>query len=61
MAAGVALKVANLGSLVRSAQAPRFSEGSMSQEERLRHFDDPKSALASYYIAKRMDRIAHDP
>lgn len=30
MAAGVALKVANLGSLVRSAQAPRFSEGSMS-------------------------------
>jgi exodeoxyribonuclease V alpha subunit len=27
MAAGVALKVANLGSLVRSAEAPRFSEG----------------------------------
>jgi hypothetical protein len=23
-------------------------------------FDDAKSALASYYIAKRMDRIAHD-
>jgi hypothetical protein len=33
MAAGVALKVANLGSLVRSAQAPRFSEGDMSQSK----------------------------
>jgi hypothetical protein len=31
MAAGAALKVANLGSLLRSAQAPRFSEGSMSR------------------------------
>jgi hypothetical protein len=36
MAAGIALKVANLGSLVRSAQAPRFSEGSMSHKAEIR-------------------------
>jgi hypothetical protein len=36
MAAGVALKVANLGSLVRSPEARRFSEGSMSRRWKTR-------------------------